>query len=596
MNDKYLFYFTLGPVQSFIAQAKKTHDLFAGSMLLSTLCREGIDKARSNPGWEIIMPNFETEKVPNRFVAKIDASISHDLKGSGQQIEDAVKNRLLKEIPPEIINNPNSILQIQSLLEVFWLFIPIEKDDYYKAYNDGDKLLGAIKNIRVFSQISDNGETGRKCIVDGERNVVIYRKTKEEKVRPQKLYNTDVIIVEYEEAKNKEVNIWDLQPGEGLSAVSYLKRKFFRAPHSFLSTAGIALKHISNKFPIEYEACEAIIKKHLNHSNDQLLYKDNFKSKILQQSGFDGNEELFLSEFKEKIELLENVSKAEDQKFLKYFAIINFDGDFMGEWFSGDNLQNKSKLEMFHRLLSKKISEFSVQASTFLNQNGQTIYAGEDFLGFVNLTDLFGVITYLHELWMNIVSIPITTSKSLQVINRDKITFSAGIIIAHYKEPLNFVLKAVRESAELAKRHSVTKNAFRIGVLKHSGSEIGFTYDFESGALSYINAITEQLKNNFSGSFISKFIKDIYPLGTDLPEEFIEAELARIVSRSCMIVQDENETEIQYHDRKGIEIRKVITALEMLRKIRSDTSNQTEIENFTHTLALIDFYIRKMHR
>ena len=38
--SNYLFLYTIGPVQSFIAQARKTQDLWCGSTLLSELSRE----------------------------------------------------------------------------------------------------------------------------------------------------------------------------------------------------------------------------------------------------------------------------------------------------------------------------------------------------------------------------------------------------------------------------------------------------------------------------------------------------------------------------------------------------------------------------
>jgi len=36
-GNQYLFLFTIGPVQSFIAQARKTRDLYAGSAILGEI-------------------------------------------------------------------------------------------------------------------------------------------------------------------------------------------------------------------------------------------------------------------------------------------------------------------------------------------------------------------------------------------------------------------------------------------------------------------------------------------------------------------------------------------------------------------------------
>lgn len=58
-----LLIFTIGPVQSFLEQARKTHDLYAGSRFLSHLCRRAIDKAREL-GAEIIYPHLDNPSFP----------------------------------------------------------------------------------------------------------------------------------------------------------------------------------------------------------------------------------------------------------------------------------------------------------------------------------------------------------------------------------------------------------------------------------------------------------------------------------------------------------------------------------------------------
>ena len=73
---KYLFLFTIGPVQSFIAQARKTMDLKAGSDMLSKLTLAGIQTARHQFGAKLIFPYLpEGEKpdsMPNKFLAEVN--------------------------------------------------------------------------------------------------------------------------------------------------------------------------------------------------------------------------------------------------------------------------------------------------------------------------------------------------------------------------------------------------------------------------------------------------------------------------------------------------------------------------------------------
>ena len=67
----HLFLFTIGPVQSFIAQARKTRDLYAGSRLLSELVLTGMD-VFVKYGGEVIFPKSRSTSQPNRFLGRID--------------------------------------------------------------------------------------------------------------------------------------------------------------------------------------------------------------------------------------------------------------------------------------------------------------------------------------------------------------------------------------------------------------------------------------------------------------------------------------------------------------------------------------------
>src|SRR5690349_15551057 len=65
--------FSLGPVQTFIAQARKTRDLWIGSLLLSKLMEAAMDGIAG----KVIFPGTEekvedTPDIPNKYVAIFD--------------------------------------------------------------------------------------------------------------------------------------------------------------------------------------------------------------------------------------------------------------------------------------------------------------------------------------------------------------------------------------------------------------------------------------------------------------------------------------------------------------------------------------------
>ena len=184
MNN-YLFLFTISPVQSFISQARKTQDLFAGSKLLTNLIDSTIKELKeTGENVEIIFPYYddnETDKnYPNRFVTKIENIDKEDIEKISNQLETKVKARF-KEIADKRFNQnvnknkakPNSFdNQIDSLLSVYWVAEEYS-DNYKESYDKLEQFLGSIKNVRKFNQL---GETGRKCSLCGERNLIICQK------------------------------------------------------------------------------------------------------------------------------------------------------------------------------------------------------------------------------------------------------------------------------------------------------------------------------------------------------------------------------------------------------------------------------------
>src|SRR5579871_4196352 len=88
MTDR-LLHFTLGPVQSFVAQARRTRDLWAGSFLLSWLAGQAMKVIGVNGG-TILVPDVEHDAL---FVA-----VRNGASGLGPAI-GSLPNRFKAEVP-----------------------------------------------------------------------------------------------------------------------------------------------------------------------------------------------------------------------------------------------------------------------------------------------------------------------------------------------------------------------------------------------------------------------------------------------------------------------------------------------------------------
>ena len=203
-NHTYLFLFTIAPVQSFIAQARKTQDLYAGSFILSHLIDRGIDTLKEKTvECEPIFPAKDITSKPNRFIAKIGAESSEKIEEAGRDVEAAVRSEfktIAERVQETLTVGTDFDEQIKTHLQVYWVALLLDGSTYSDTYSALERYLGAIKNVRQFDQLNNGeGELGRKCSLCGERNVKVYRLTDEER---RYLFNVEE---EFEDVLNDSI-------------------------------------------------------------------------------------------------------------------------------------------------------------------------------------------------------------------------------------------------------------------------------------------------------------------------------------------------------------------------------------------------------
>jgi len=539
MKNHHLFLFTLGPVQTFIAQARKTQDLYAGSQLLSDLCRVGIQTIKEYQG-KIIFPYEENKFLPNRFFAEIPEQ-STPFKEIGEYVESKVKI-VFKEKAEDILQKyaprkPSGFdEQIDNHLDIHWIFHPVG-ESYLDAYREIERLLGAIKNIRAFKQLNGGyGECGRKCSLDGERNALFYR------------HRQSPAFIQPD-----AVPISKLNPHEALSAVSFVKR--FYLPEEFSSTTTVALmdylEKLENAAKLNQKAKKALDrllnkfeKKSLRKLETGIFYEENLTAKYFDEHNLEKYKE-HISDIREIVVTLDKFAKK-----TKYYAVLVFDGDNMGKWLSGEFLKDKTQLKEFHETLSERLGQFAkTAAKQLVYPCGQTVYAGgDDFLGFVNLNYFFEAMISLRQLFDCLVNQPL---KKFDRQQNKELTFSAGVLIAHYKMPLHIVLQEARRLEKVAKEEG-GRDAFAMGVMKRSGESHQICYKWQEGEewnVESIRFIIEQLQENFSSdTFIRSLNLELSALieednkdeHRDIKnDERLITEMRRLIIRSVQKVDDQ---------------------------------------------------------
>ncbi|ROL57228.1 type III-B CRISPR-associated protein Cas10/Cmr2 [Bacteroidetes/Chlorobi group bacterium Naka2016] len=186
-----LFLFSIGPVQYFISQARKTHDLFMGSFILTYLTFKAIEIIIEKYGpaniiypdlhGQPLMDHFLSKKekiavknsstdytdqptIPNRFVAIIPETDKAEIANLATEVEKAVKsewkvmvNKVLDEFGLKNINSEFIEKQIKDFPEIYWTAIPLRKgeedvniDDFSEFFEE--KLIKEWKEIYMLSE------------------------------------------------------------------------------------------------------------------------------------------------------------------------------------------------------------------------------------------------------------------------------------------------------------------------------------------------------------------------------------------------------------------------------------------------------------
>ncbi|MEM7375387.1 MAG: type III-B CRISPR-associated protein Cas10/Cmr2, partial [Bacteroidota bacterium] len=513
-----------------------------------------------------------------------------------------------------------------------------------QSFQQLERAMGAIKSHRPFQQYrySRNsveavlvGEMGRKCAIDGERNVKFYQ-TSQTEGNPMNVLRRKLHLLPDEVCLDPDIPRRYLQAGEGLSAVSFVKRcvhgkhiqqAFPDAQQAFLppgigtevfdafpSTAAIALQDVLDRIQQATSTdAQALLdfRRHLKHlpgtaGDEQLFYPENhtdayFRKQQLFRTQNSSQRQQQLAAFESAYAPLNRSLQGLGLHCPSYYAMIRFDGDSMGKWLNGDPafFQDSSRMETFHQLLSEHLGRFAAWAFDFLNlPAGKAIFAGgDDFLGFVNLDHLFPVLEQLREGFDRMVNQ--TLKKGLAADGSSvgdvgirperNLSFSAGLVVAHYKTPLSIVLQGVQQAEHQAKQfQNSKKDSLHLMILKKSGESLSAScpwYINQQLLSRNLQEIIETLRkpDGFSSSFLRTWYQHLRPMIDDrgkalpdLSEEMILIEGKRLLKRAWMGTSQEQELASQ-------------TFMDLLQPL---LFYPAEIRNFFQLLFICDFIQR----
>lgn len=520
---EYLFLVSIGPVQGFIASARRTRDLAFGSWLLSELSKAAALQIVKSEGLNsLIFPapnqqeelNFKSElNVANKIVALIQGSpktLGEFTYGAIQsQLEETRVQAYREQKHDEIVlskqNREFTLKQIKDLVEFQWVALPFDGSDYAGTRQQLEALMAARKNTRNFAPVTW-GSNQPKSSIDGQLESVIQEDEYPSRQASEKDKFTKILRL---------YNKYKAGPAERLSGVDLLKRHgetIFGS--SFLSTSHIAALPFLQRLELlgtnvkaqdkwnEYikkamriaDAKDDEVAKEFEGSHRQIVNLEKIPKgykhhSILQD--YEGSM-LFEDRLTDMADIVTNQDKLNDAKkalraFYRitddefkalglsnerpnpYYAILVADGDHMGEIIDAQARRKTDELEQKpyeqHRRISQKLVEFARGVKGIIEKHqGALVYAGgDDVLAFV---PLHTVLQCAHELATSFKN----TLKEFTNEKGDNPTFSVGVAIIHHLEPLQDALKLAR-AAETRAKGVNGKNALAITISKRSGED-----------------------------------------------------------------------------------------------------------------------------
>lgn len=520
-QSQYMLMFSLGPVQTFIAQARKTRDLWLGSLLLSKLMEAAMEGIQGDFIFPATPRVHDTPDIPNKYVALFDdlgkakaaaAQSERQIRERWETICTAIWNAILTNCDADerIWNRQTSF---DTLFETFWVVVQGTPTEYETWLDETQRVFDARKRLRDFAAQEEPGE---KSAISGDREVLHGKEKDSESIK--------AFWKKVATKSGRSQNDIDQEGNEHLDSIDLIKRFAMEAdeiipPKPFPSTSSIAAASFVEGLLTQsielatleqwYDATEykeftvmrpeAIPYLNLKASNTMrwilqrdgdVYFPETFTEYRLQKDYHitDGTRRRNIA--KEGSQALQALLRAADAQHITrptpYYSIIQMDGDNIGILLSGVAGRDE------HRHISQALSDFSRKNALDLVEKrypGRLVYAGgDDVLAFAPLArdvlndqrasnSLPHILEVVQQLQLQYCE---RVKQDLPQERKSGVTASTGIAIAHHYTSLSHALRTAHVAESLAKKH-YGRNALVVTVIRRSGeqTQVGCHWRYE---------------------------------------------------------------------------------------------------------------------
>ena len=473
---KYLITFSVGPVQGFIASARRSRDLWSGSWLLSELSKT-CAKTLKEQGATLIFPHIQHDSdliensdfsVGNKIQVIVEADNLEQLKSHIDAAKQATHQRFREEA--ENAKNALSDFDNQLRLDIWNNQASDHHDDYVEiqvawAKIDGDNgYHDAVQKVgRVLAS--------RKATRDFKPSAITPYQP--ERMIPKSSLDgmRETVIQEDKQIKDGLRKKLSLSTSEQLDVAGVVKRLGFgkKAEQFTPITRVMADAWISKIIKENIEKLEQIKQTYEklvgldvatrvkgNTENNKSIYSDfPYDAQLLYPSRLEveikkwqGRDDAIGDNLKRLKSALQPLYKQYGEPY-RYGVLLLADGDRMGE------LLDKAKTQNEHQAITQALSNFAGQvAQTMRTHRGHCIYAGgDDVLGFVPLNTAYDCADSLQQLFAN------SLNDVAQQLKAEKSpTLSVGLAICHIMTPLSVIRELAQQAEKYAKGDHINES------------------------------------------------------------------------------------------------------------------------------------------
>lgn len=573
-----------GPVQDFIAAARRTADLWAGSRLLSEVARAA-GQSLLDDGARLIYPAEERVRerqkyqsnLSNVLLAQTDRSDFTPAELANRAI--AAARKVLTDKGEEALKRYPGLresifrIQLEDALEAYTAWAEFSAEDYPQGYKNLKKTFAQRKNTRDFLPVAHAPEALLKSSLDGLRETVLPE---------QKQWR----------GKWRELR---LNTGEQLDALGVLKRVIGRddesrftpltrlAAHDWL---GQIQKPELETLGIAYEALiQNGIAARVQGNQDAyadfpydagLLYQERLQ--IAYKDAEDCDDPVAaLAALKQLEKVVRPIWRQYGQP-LPYAAILVADGDRMGKFVAA------AQSPEHHQMLTRALADFADEAIQICRLGGgQAVYAGgEDVMALLPLSAILSVPGQLSRRFGE--DIAALHKKLTELGHKEPLpTLRVGVAIAHILQPLGSIRHFGNAAEQFAKGVSGTEqqgNALGLRLHVRAGHVLSWHLPFQpEGDGPDMIALKTWIRAYQDGHFSTRLGYEMRGLADRiraqrLPDNLVENELWRLLNK----VQKRGGKEFLDTENKN----KLIKRRKVLETIR----NATEPKSYPQTEAL----------